>query len=61
MACIYALRGDQDACLKALQTAREFGSLPDEKIFCRTGHGGSGRQPVVQRFSGRTAQTAGSR
>lgn len=31
LACIHALRGDHDACLKALQTAREFGSLPDEQ------------------------------
>ncbi|MDX8130200.1 TPR end-of-group domain-containing protein [Methylomonas sp. BW4-1] len=31
LACVYALRGDNDACLAALQTAREFGSLPDEQ------------------------------
>jgi tetratricopeptide (TPR) repeat protein len=29
LACIYALRGDADACLKALQNAKERGSLPD--------------------------------
>ncbi|MDD2760508.1 MAG: hypothetical protein PHH11_09490 [Methylomonas sp.] len=29
LACIYALRGDQDACLQALQQAKERGSLPD--------------------------------
>jgi len=28
LACIYALRGDEDACLRALQQAKEFGSLP---------------------------------
>jgi hypothetical protein len=31
LACVYALRGDNDACLAALQTARDFGSLPDEQ------------------------------
>lgn len=31
LACIYALRGDDDACLAALQTAKEYGSLPDEQ------------------------------
>lgn len=29
LACIYALGGDELACQKALQQAREFGSLPD--------------------------------
>jgi hypothetical protein len=29
LACIYALRNDQDACLKALENAKERGSLPD--------------------------------
>lgn len=29
LACIYALRGDEQACQQALQRAREFGSLPD--------------------------------
>ncbi len=29
LACVYALRGDEGACKKALQQAREFGSLPD--------------------------------
>ncbi|WAR45577.1 TPR end-of-group domain-containing protein [Methylomonas rapida] len=29
LACIYALRGDEQACQLALQQAREFGSLPD--------------------------------
>ncbi|MGR8981329.1 MAG: TPR end-of-group domain-containing protein [Gammaproteobacteria bacterium] len=28
LACIYALRGDGEACLKALETARDNGSLP---------------------------------
>ena len=31
LACIYALRGDQDACLKALENSRDRGSLPDAK------------------------------
>ncbi len=31
LACVYALRGDEDACLAALQTAKDFGSLPDEQ------------------------------
>ncbi len=31
LACIHALRGDQDACLGALELARECGSLPDEQ------------------------------
>jgi tetratricopeptide (TPR) repeat protein len=30
LACIYALRGDEQACQLALQQAKEFGSLPDE-------------------------------
>ncbi|WGS87999.1 hypothetical protein [Methylomonas sp. UP202] len=30
LACIFALRGDQEACLAALRTARDYGSLPDE-------------------------------
>jgi hypothetical protein len=29
LACIYALRGDKDACLKALETSRDKGSLPN--------------------------------
>jgi len=29
LACIYALRGDQDACLKALGNSRDNGSLPE--------------------------------
>ena len=29
LACIYALRGDEEACQQALQQAREFGSLPN--------------------------------
>lgn len=29
LACIYALRGDEQACQQALQKAKEFGSLPD--------------------------------
>lgn len=31
LACVYALRGDEPACQQALQTAKEFGSLPDEQ------------------------------
>jgi hypothetical protein len=31
LACIYALRGDEEACQQALQLARESGSLPDEQ------------------------------
>lgn len=31
LACVYALRGEDDACLAALQTAKEYGSLPDEQ------------------------------
>ncbi|GAB6140284.1 hypothetical protein JCM14076_10130 [Methylosoma difficile] len=31
LACICALRGDQDGCLKALQYAQERGSLPDDQ------------------------------
>jgi tetratricopeptide (TPR) repeat protein len=30
LACIYALRGDEQACQQALQQAKQFGSLPDE-------------------------------
>ncbi|WP_394754549.1 TPR end-of-group domain-containing protein [Crenothrix sp.] len=30
LACIYGLRGDNDACLKALQSAKNKASLPDE-------------------------------
>lgn len=30
LACVYALRNDQEACQKALEQARSFGSLPDE-------------------------------
>ncbi len=30
LACIHALRGDQQSCQLALQQAKEFGSLPDE-------------------------------
>ncbi len=30
-ACIYALRGDKEACLSRLETAKEYGSLPDEQ------------------------------
>jgi len=30
LACIYALQDDQDACLAALQVAKDYGSLPDE-------------------------------
>lgn len=29
LACIYALKGDEDACLAALRLAKEYGSLPD--------------------------------
>lgn len=29
LACIYALRNDQDACLKALENSRDNGSLPE--------------------------------
>ena len=29
LACIYALRGDHEACLKALENSRDKGSLPD--------------------------------
>ncbi|MGY6276599.1 TPR end-of-group domain-containing protein [Methylomonas sp. MgM2] len=29
LACIYALRGDEPACRKALEQAKDFGSLPD--------------------------------
>ena len=29
LACIYSLRNDQDACLAALETSRNTGSLPD--------------------------------
>ena len=29
LACIYGLRGDGDACLKALQNSKDKGSLPD--------------------------------
>jgi len=29
LACIYALRSDEQACQKALEQAKEFGSLPD--------------------------------
>ncbi len=31
LACIYALRGDKEACLEALKQAKESGSLPDEQ------------------------------
>ena len=31
LACIHALRGEQDACLKALENSRDRGSLPDIK------------------------------
>lgn len=30
LACINALRGDEEACLQCLRQAKEFGSLPDE-------------------------------
>ncbi|MGZ8227068.1 MAG: TPR end-of-group domain-containing protein [Methylococcaceae bacterium] len=30
LACIYALRGDHKACLKALENSKERGSLPEE-------------------------------
>ncbi len=30
LACLYCLNGDNDACLEALKTSKEFGSLPDE-------------------------------
>ena len=29
LACVYALRGDEQACQQALKQAKEFGSLPD--------------------------------
>ena len=29
LACIYALRGDKDACLKALENSKNKGSLPN--------------------------------
>lgn len=31
LACVHALRNDKEACLKALEEARESGSLPDEE------------------------------
>ena len=31
LACLYALQNKQEACLKSLETARDFGLLPDEK------------------------------
>ena len=31
LACVYALRGEEESCLAALQTAKEFGSLPEEQ------------------------------
>lgn len=31
LACVHALRDDNEACLKALELARECGSLPDEE------------------------------
>lgn len=33
LACIYALRADEDACQQALQKAKEFGSLPDAQAI----------------------------
>ncbi|MGR8929656.1 MAG: TPR end-of-group domain-containing protein [Gammaproteobacteria bacterium] len=30
LACVYALRAEEQACQKALEQAKEFGSLPDE-------------------------------
>jgi len=33
LACIYALRGDETACQKALEQAKEFGSLPNESTI----------------------------
>lgn len=35
LACIHALRGDEDACLQALQLAKENGSLPDESAILK--------------------------
>ncbi|QPK63669.1 hypothetical protein IVG45_01410 [Methylomonas sp. LL1] len=35
LACIYALRGDEEACQQALRQAKEFGSLPDETNIMR--------------------------
>lgn len=31
LACIHALRGDEEACREALEKCREYGSLPDEQ------------------------------
>jgi hypothetical protein len=33
LACIHALNGDEEACLAALQQAKEYGSLPDEQVI----------------------------
>ncbi len=33
LACIHALNGDEEACRAALQTAKEYGSLPDEQVI----------------------------
>ncbi|QWF71543.1 hypothetical protein KEF85_03420 [Methylomonas paludis] len=33
LACIYALKGDETACLNALTLARQTGSLPDEPVI----------------------------
>lgn len=33
LACIHALRVDEEACLAALQQAKEYGSLPDEQVI----------------------------
>lgn len=33
LACIYALRSDEEACQQALQQAREFGSLPGQEAI----------------------------
>lgn len=33
LACIHALSGDEEACLAALQAAKEYGCLPDEQVI----------------------------
>lgn len=33
LACIHALNGDEEACLAALQLAKECGSLPDDAVI----------------------------
>jgi hypothetical protein len=35
LACIYALSGDEEACLAALQLAKDSGSLPDELVILK--------------------------